>query len=150
MSKVPTRSPSHREIEYAKLAGLGLDLDDIAEDGTVELATLVELAEDRGRPPSHYLAGLALASEHQLASGTCATTVVACAGKCQSWGALDTLDHLVEAWHAKPGRFALAVRSCLDQCDRAAVIRIDSPAGTVVVTEATAKKLDEALAALEV
>ena len=148
MSKVPTRSPSHREIEFDKLAGLGLDLDDIAEDGAVALPALIELAEDLGRPPSHYLAGLALASDLTLAVAPAPITITACIGKCQSWGALDVIDHAVEAIVARPGRYALAVRSCLDQCDRAAVVRIDSPDGTVVVTEASVKKLDEALAAL--
>jgi hypothetical protein len=148
MSKVPTRSPTHREIDMAKLAGLGLDLEDVAEDGTVTLAKLCELAEDRGRPPSHYLAGLALASELALDAGTAPVRVTACAGKCQSWGALDVLDRAVDALQAKPGRFALAVRSCLDQCDKAAVFQIDSPAGTAFVTEATPAKLDEALAAV--
>jgi NADH:ubiquinone oxidoreductase subunit E len=149
MSKVPTRSPTHHEIDYGKLAGLGLDLDDVADGGEVTLAKLVEVAEDRGRPASHYLAGLALASEYQLVTPAAPVTVIACAGKCQSWGALDCLDHLVDALAAKPGRFRLAVRSCLDKCDHAAVVQIDSPAGTVVVTEASPRKLDEALAAVE-
>lgn len=149
MAKVPTRSPTHQEIDYGKLAGLGLDLDDVADDGVVALGKLVELAEDRGRPPSHYLAGLALASEYQLATPEAPVKITACAGKCQSWGALDCLDHLVDALARRPARFSLAVRSCLDRCDHAAVIQIDSPAGTLVVTEASPRKLDEALAAVE-
>lgn len=149
LGKVPTRSPTHREVDIGKLAGLGLELEDLAEDGAVALAALIELAEDRGRRPSHYLASLALASDATLAAGTAPIRVTACAGKCQNWGSLDLLDHLVEALHAKPGRFALAVQSCLDKCDRAAVVQIDSPLGTAVVTEATTAKLDEALSALE-
>ena len=149
MANVPTRSPTHHEIEYAKLAGLGLDLDDVVDDGAVALDKLVELAEDRGRPASHYLAGLALASDYTLTTPDAPVRITACAGKCQSWGALDCLDHLVDALAAKPGRFALAVKSCLDKCDKAAVVQIDSPAGTLVVTEASPRKLDEALAAIE-
>jgi len=149
MANVPTRSPTHHEIEYAKLAGLGLDLDDVAEDGVVTLPKLIEVAEDRGRPASHYLAGLVLASDHTLATPDAPVRITACAGKCQSWGALDCLDHLVDALAAKPGRFALGVKSCLDKCDKAAVVQIDSPAGTLYVTEASPRKLDEALAAIE-
>jgi NADH:ubiquinone oxidoreductase subunit E len=149
MAKVPTRSPTHQEIDYGKLAGLGLDLDDVVDDGVVALPKLIELAEDRGRPASHYLAGLALASEYQLAMDDAPVKVIACVGKCQSWGALDCLDHAVDALAKQPKRFALAVRSCLDRCDHAAVIQIDSPAGTLVVTEASPRKLDEALAAVE-
>jgi hypothetical protein len=149
MNKVPTRSPTHREVDFAKLGGLGLDLEDVAVDGVVSLPALIELAEDRGRPPSHYLAGLSLASELALAAGTAPTTITACVGKCQSWGALDTIDHAIDLLQAKPGRFSLAVRSCLDRCDRAAVVQIDSPAGTVVITEVSPVRLDEALAAVE-
>lgn len=149
MNKVPTRSPTHREIDFGKLGGLGLDLEDVAVDGVVALPALIELAEDRGRPPSHYLAGLSLASELTLAAGDAKTTVTACVGKCQSWGALDTIDHAIDLLQARPGRFSIAVRSCLDQCDKAAVVRIDSPAGTVVITEVSKAKLDEALAAIE-
>jgi len=149
MAKVPTRSPTHREIEYGKLAGLGLDLEDVAVDGAVTMKALIEVAEDRGRPPSHYLAGLALASELGLVGSDAPIKIIVCAGKCQSWGALDALDHLVDQWQTKPARFALAVRSCLDRCDHAAVVQIDSPAGTVVITEATPRKLDEALTAVE-
>lgn len=147
--KVPTRSPTHREVDIGKLAGLGLDLEEIAEDGAVALAALIELAEDNGRRPSHYLAGLALATELTLTSGASPIQITACVGKCQNWGALDCLDHLVDALNTTPGRFALAVRSCLDKCDHAAVIQLDSPLGTVVVTEATTAKLDDALTALE-
>ena len=146
MGNTPTRSPTHRDIDMAKLAGLGLDLEDIAEDGAVTLPALIDLAEDRGRPPSHYLAGLALASELQLAGGTGPVTITACAGKCQSWGALDCLDHLVDKWRDKPGAFALAVRSCLDRCEHAAVVTVETPDGTAVIDRASPEKLDEALA----
>jgi NADH:ubiquinone oxidoreductase subunit E len=136
----------------ARLAGLGLDLEDIADDGVVKLERLVELAEDLGKPPSHYLAGLVLASELVLDGGTGTVTVTACAGKCQSWGALDCLDRAVERWTerraAKRPGFVLAVKQCLDRCEHAAVVIVDSPDGTLVVEQASAAKLDEALAGL--
>ena len=146
--KVPHRSPTHREVDMARLAGLGLDLEDIAEDGAVTLEALIELAEDRGRPASHYLAGLALASELTLTAGDAPVKLTACAGKCQSWGALDCLDHLVDRWADRRGKFALAVRSCLDRCEHAAVVVVDSPDGTAVIDQATPAKVDAALDAI--
>ncbi len=85
MSKVPTRSPTHREVDLGRLAALGLEVDELAEDGVVTLAAVTELAEDRGRPVSHYLAGLALATETTLAVTPGLPVLTVCAGKCQSW-----------------------------------------------------------------
>ncbi|MBA3541965.1 MAG: hypothetical protein H0T79_20280, partial [Deltaproteobacteria bacterium] len=55
-NKVPTRSPTHQEVEMSRLSSMGLEVEEIAKDDEVDLQALIELAEDRGRPPSHYLA----------------------------------------------------------------------------------------------
>jgi hypothetical protein len=92
--KVPTRSPTHADIELSRLSTMGLEVEELAEDGEVALPALVELAEDRGRPVSHYLAAAAL-QEVRIAPPPGATlTARVCAGTCQRWGALDLLDHL--------------------------------------------------------
>jgi hypothetical protein len=67
--KVPSHSPTHQEVEPGRLAALGLELEDIAEDDAVSLAALVELAEDRGRKPSHYLAAIPLETELRVQPG---------------------------------------------------------------------------------
>jgi starvation-inducible DNA-binding protein len=63
MAKLPTRSPTHEDVPAGRLAAMGLELEDIADGDSVALPALVELAEDRGRPASHYLAAIALATE---------------------------------------------------------------------------------------
>ena len=138
--KVPTRSPTHAEVELSRLAAMGLELEDIAEDGEVALPALVELAEDRGRPASHYLAAIPLASELRLA-GSAPLTVKVCAGTCQRYGALDLLDHLA----GKPGAFQLAPVECLDRCDHAPACEVHGAHGQLVLAPATAQALDEAL-----
>ena len=150
MSKIPTRSPTHAEVEPGRLAAMGLELEDIAEGGRVALQPLVELAEDRGRPPSHYLAALPLATELQLAADPAATvTLRVCAGNCQRYGALDLLDHLVERHLAdRPGKLALVLAGCLDRCDQAPACELHGSHGQLVVAPATAAALDEAVAAL--
>jgi hypothetical protein len=145
----PTRSPTHREIEPSRLATLGTELDDIAAGDKVALAALVELAEDRGRSPAHYLAGLALASEYQLDSGDAEASVTLCVGNCQSWGALDCAERAIELWQQRlaagqPG-FRIAVKSCLDRCGGAAACVAATPAGTAVLLQATPEKLEEAV-----
>src|SRR5215212_8771202 len=95
MAKLPTRSPTHADVELSRLASMGLELEDIADGETIALPALIELAEDRGRPASHYLAAIPLATELKLA-GTAPLTLKVCAGNCQRYGALDLLDHLAE------------------------------------------------------
>src|SRR4051812_9823352 len=94
--KTPTQSPTHAEIELSRVAAMGLELEDLA-DGSPDLPLreIVQLAEDRGRPPSHYIAAIALATEIPIASGAKLALKI-CAGNCQQYGALDLIDHLVE------------------------------------------------------
>jgi NADH:ubiquinone oxidoreductase subunit E len=153
MAKLPTRSPTHEDVPLARLAAIGLELEDIADGDTVALPALVELAEDRGRPASHYLAAIPLATELRLAA-TAPIVVKVCAGTCQRWGALDILDHLVDrivgggAGAPGPAGLALAPVSCLDRCDQAPACEIHGPHGQLVVAPATKAALDEAIAAL--
>lgn len=148
MAKLPTRSPTHEDVPIARLSSMGLELEEIAEDDAVALDALVELAEDRGRPPSHYLAAIPLATELRL-TGAIATpaplTVRVCAGNCQRYGALDLLDHLVEK---RSAAFAIAPVTCLDRCDQAPACELHGAHGQLVLAPATASALDEALAQL--
>lgn len=152
MAKLPTRSPTHDDVPLARLAAIGLELEDIADGDSVTLPALVELAEDRGRPASHYLAAIPLATELRLAPAG-RLTVRVCAGTCQRWGALDVLDHLAAqlaghlagAGRAAPPPFALAPVSCLDRCDQAPACEIHGAHGRLVVAPATPAALDDAL-----
>src|SRR5215510_1327629 len=116
MARLPTRSPTHADVEPSRLASMGLELEEIADGDTVALPALIELSEDRGRPASHYLAAIPLATELRLA-GAAPVTVRVCAGTCQRWGALELLDHLAE--RAGATQLAIAPVSCLDRCDLA-------------------------------
>jgi NADH:ubiquinone oxidoreductase subunit E len=157
MAKLPTRSPTHEDVPPGRLAAMGLELEDIADGDTVALPALIELAEDRGRPASHYLAAIALATELRVAPAA-PVTVRVCAGTCQRWGALDLLDHLAghlaghlaeppsgpPAGRAAP-RFAIAPVSCLDRCDHAPACEIHGTHGQLVVAPASPGALDDAL-----
>jgi hypothetical protein len=145
--KLPTRSPTHEDIDLGRLSSMGLELEEIADGETVALPAIVELAEDRGRPVSHYLAAIPLATELRVDAGSAPLTVKVCAGTCQRYGALDLLDHLVERWTKTPA-FTILPVSCLDRCDQAAACEVHGPHGQLVIAPATVAKLDEALAAL--
>jgi len=151
--KVPTRSPTHEDVPMARLASMGMELDEIADDGRVALPALIELAEDRGRPASHYIAAIPLATELQLVtdmgtgSGSGTVSLRVCSGNCQRYGALDLLDHLVERSSGKGG-FGIVPVECLDRCDHGPAIEIDSAHGKLVLAPATKTTLDEALDSL--
>jgi hypothetical protein len=153
MSKVPTRSPTHRDLEIDRLAALGMEVEELAEEqgGPIDVQAMLDLAADRGKPVSHFYAGAALAAEVELATGRNAAVIV-CAGKCQAYGALPLLDRAAELWEErKDGKlplFDIAVRSCLDRCDQAAVCEVRGPGGSAVITEANPTKLAEGLAAV--
>jgi len=145
MSKLPTRSPTHEDVPLGRLSSMGLEIKEIAEGEEVTLAALIELAEDRGRPVSHYLAAVALATELRVVPSA-PLTVRVCAGTCQRWGALDLLDHLAE--RASVAGVALAPVTCLDRCDQAPACELHGAHGQLVLAPATRACLDEALAAL--
>ena len=147
MSKLPTRSPTHEEVDPTRLASMGLELEDIADGDAVPLPALVELAEDRGRPASHYIAAIPLATELKLA-GSAPVTIRVCAGNCQRYGALDLLDHLAERMLKDPSKVAINPVTCLDRCDQAPACEAHSASGQLVLAPATTANLDEALSAL--
>jgi hypothetical protein len=154
MAKLPTRSPTHDDVPPGRLAAMGLEIEEIADGDEVALPALVELAEDRGRPVSHYLAAIPLATELRLACGdpggepgAATITVRVCAGNCQRWGALDLLDHLAER-AIKSSQLAIAPVSCLDRCDLAPACELHGAHGQLVVAPATRAALDEALRTL--
>lgn len=145
-SKVPTRSPTHEDVPIARLSSMGLELDEIAEDETVSIAALAELAEDRGRPASHYLVAIPLATELKVKSSG-GVEVRVCAGNCQRYGSLDLLDHLV-ARHLKAQTFTIAPVECMDHCDNAPACELHGAHGKLVLAPATASGIDEALDSL--
>ncbi len=148
MGNTPNRSPTHRDVDMGKLAGLGMEVEELAEAGPLSPGRLIALAEEQGKPVSHYYAALALATE--LEAPTAPVTAVFCAGKCQAWGALDAIDRAAAVWEKRGGGFAIGVRSCLDRCEDAAVCQIRTPSGTATLVrikaEDVAAALEEALA----
>ncbi|HTL32986.1 MAG TPA: hypothetical protein VL326_07670 [Kofleriaceae bacterium] len=142
MTKLPTRSPTHEEVDPTRLASMGLELEDIADGDEVPLPALVELAEDRGRPPSHYIAAIPLATELKLA-GKAPVSIRVCAGNCQRYGALDLLDHLVTK-----SAVQIVPVTCLDRCDQAPACEVHSANGQLVLAPATNANLDEAISGL--
>lgn len=145
MTRLPTRSPTHEDVPLGRLSAMGLEIEEIADGDEVALSALIELAEDRGRPASHYLAAVALATELRVVP-TQPITVRVCAGTCQRWGALEILDHLAD--RAAASGVAIAPVSCLDRCDQAPACELHGSHGQLVLAPATKFGLDAALAEL--
>ena len=126
---------------------MGLELEEIADNEQVALAEMIELAEDRGRPVSHYLAAIPLATELRVDAGTAPLSIKVCAGTCQRYGALDLLDALVERW-SKAKTFKIVPVTCLDRCDQAPACEVHGDHGQLVLAPATKTSLDEAVSTL--
>ncbi len=142
-SKIPTRSSTHREIDPARLARLGLEVEELAEGGPITPDRVIALAAEQGKEPSQYYAAAALATETELP--TAPIMAVFCVGTCQGWGALDCVDRAVTTWERQPGRFAIGVRACLDRCADAPVCELRTPDGTAVLAQTTPAKVAAAL-----
>jgi NADH:ubiquinone oxidoreductase subunit E len=128
----------------SRLSAMGLEVEDIAVAGVVTIPALVELAEDRGRPVSHYLAAIPLGDEVRVADAGEKIVLKICAGSCQQWGALDLLDHAAERWQNRQG-FRLVPVACLDRCDQAPACELHGDHGQLVIAPATKQALDQAL-----
>jgi hypothetical protein len=126
-----------------RLAGLGMEVEELAEGGPLTADRLLRYAEEQGKPVSHYYAAVALATELELPTEP--VTAVFCAGKCQSWGALDAIDAAALVWEKRGGGFAIGVRSCLDKCEEAAVCQIRTPSGTATLVRVKAEDVTQAL-----
>jgi hypothetical protein len=105
---------------------------------------MLALAEEQGKPVSHYYVGVALATDLELP--TAPVTAVFCAGKCQSWGALEAIDRAAAEWEKRGGGFAIGVRTCLDRCEDAPVCELRTPGGTATLARV---KPDDVTAALD-
>lgn len=146
--KQPSREPTHKPADHKKLLRLGLSAEEAADGEAIRCDAIEELALEEGADPSHVYAAVALtteiafAREHEVA-------FVACAGKCQSWGALDVIDELtiLRQRRIDDGQpaFDVQARSCLDRCEHAPVVMIHTPNGTAVLTQATRTTIAEAV-----
>jgi hypothetical protein len=142
MGNTPHRSTTHRDIEMHKLPGLGMEVEELAEGGPLTPERMIALAEEQGKPASHYYAAVALATELPLP--TAPVTLTFCAGKCQSWGALDAIDRAALEYE-KRGGFAIAVKSCLDKCEEAPVCELRTPSGTTYLLRTKPDDVSHAL-----
>ncbi len=145
--------PTHKPLEPTKLMRIASDMEDRADEEGLELINLEfieEHSEETGTPESHLLAAL-LASNIELERSSDKAFVV-CAGKCQSWGSLDHLQHLLDVRRKRVedgGQgFDIRVRSCLDRCEQPAVVAIETPDGAAVIPKANVDSLNEAIAQL--
>ena len=147
---IPSAPPTHTPLSPTKLLTIASDLEDRADEEGIDILTLEfieEQSEETGTPESHILAAM-LACNMDLERGSDNTFVV-CAGKCQAWGAVDHIQHLLDARRKHGAKaFDVRVRGCLDRCEQAVVVAVETPDGTAVLPQATTESLDEAIAQL--
>ena len=127
-----------------RLLRLASTLEDAVEesDGDVVTSELIEeVAEDNGYERSHlYAAACVTDLEFSLPEPI---TFRVCAGGCQNWGALDRIEQLLE--FREELRFNIQPRNCLDKCQQAPAIVVDTPDGVALIGNATAQAITEAM-----
>lgn len=145
------RPPTHKPVDFAKLANLGMEIEDLADGGPLALETLIDYASEQGKAPSHLLAATALSTE--VAMAPAAATFTVCAGTCQQYGALPLMDALCAQWEQRrddgKSLFTIAPRRCLDRCADGPVVTLTTADGTAVIPRATVQAMTEAVAALD-
>jgi NADH:ubiquinone oxidoreductase subunit E len=141
----PVRPATHPPIPMHRLMGLAVDIEEAfeaagAESLTPELAE--EIAADVGASVAHVYVAAAMMT--QIACDTSATTrFEICVGGCQQWGAVAALQHLLKR-HEGSG-YGIVAKNCLDQCEHAPMVFVQTPDGRAALPEATPAKLDEAI-----
>jgi NADH:ubiquinone oxidoreductase subunit E len=147
---VPSRPATHTALDLMKLMGLGGEIEEglnMAGADALDVALLEDLAGDLGVPISHLFAAAALTTQLPFAQGEGPTFTV-CAGGCQRWGALPVLEALVaeRARREQAGEptFEIHAKRCLDQCDKAAVVAVQTDHGTGLLAEVTPASILEA------
>jgi NADH:ubiquinone oxidoreductase subunit E len=130
------------------------ELDDAFEliDGDKLTPEIVEeLASDIGASVVHVYAAAALMTEIECDTSE-PLRFELCIGGCQGWGSAELLMHLLKKRAARidddAASFGIVVKRCLDHCDKAAMMFVQTPDGRAAIPEASVAKLDEALAQL--
>ena len=146
--KSPYREETHSPVDLNRLMKLGVSIDDAAEDEEIEHSALDDLAYDAGEGIERFYAACALTTdvkikrEHDVAFEVCV-------GKCQAWGALPMVESLTKQKEALEEKgspsFDIVAKSCLDKCNKAAVVMAKTPSGTVLLEEATIDDVKKAV-----
>jgi len=146
--KKPSRAPTHTPLDTTRLMKLAGELEDAAEEGQLTAELIDELAEDNGVDREHYYAALPL-TDVELTAPEGTPSFVVCVGGCQGWGALPCIGALLDARDERiqsgGSTFAVRVKSCLDRCDKAAVVEVHTADGTAVIAEGTPDAVVEAI-----
>lgn len=145
------RPATHTPIALERLTQLATKLEDaLAAEGEDKLTPdLVEIiAGDLGAPEAHVYAAAATLTDIACDSGQPIRFEV-CVGGCQSWGAVQILDHLLLR-HAERRAdelpvFSVVAKRCLDKCAHAPVVLVHTQDGSAGISRATSDKIDEAL-----
>ena len=145
----PNREPTHKALDHRKLMNLGLVVEEAADGEPVTCSALDELALENGVDASHLYAAIAITTEIEIAREH-DVAFVACAGNCQHWGALECIEHLATMRQQRmdagqPG-FDIQARTCLDQCEHAPVLQVQTTSGTALLQRATPETLTDAIA----
>ncbi len=147
-AKRPRRPETHDPADTMKLMNLGLELEEEADGEPVTFEMMEELADDHGVPLKLVVAGAALVDDLELANDAEVRFRV-CTGRCQSWGALDRLEHLISLRRQDRGdgkpNFDIEPVDCLDRCEHAPSMIVVTDHGIAGLDNVSEADLDTAV-----
>ena len=147
----PPRPPTHKAGDLAKLMSHGIDLEAYAQDGFLSHDALERFASDEGIALKEAYAAAAYNPSLRFELREDVQLVV-CVGACQQWGAMDVVDHLIGEKERRGAAdlpsYDIMTRSCLNACDHAPMVALQSVDGATGLTRATKESVNAALRSL--
>jgi NADH:ubiquinone oxidoreductase subunit E len=144
----PRPPPTHKAMDLARLTSLAMDLEEHAQDGFLTHDALETFASEQGIPIKEAYAAAAYNPSLRFELREDVQLVV-CVGGCQQWGALDVVDHALTERERRAAAdetsYDVVTRSCLNACDHAPMIALQTPHGATGMPKATRDKVNQAL-----
>ena len=126
-----------------RLVNLAVQIEEAFEMAGAETLTPALAAEIAADVGAHVYAAVALMTEIAC-DASAPVRFEVCVGGCQQWGAMDLVKHLVKRRGDDDG-YGIVAKNCLDKCEHAAMVFVQTPDGRAGIPSATTAKLDEAI-----
>lgn len=154
MTNQPDRPATHEPVSFGIIFGLADQMKAAlkkAKAKTISRAFLEDFAQTQQQPLTHCY--IAANYTNKSFAHTHPVRLTVCVGSCQKWGALESLSHLLDLRTQREGQqqasFDINTINCLDRCQDAPVISIETPDGTAGIPLATPQAIQDALAQLD-
>jgi len=140
------RPPTHKPLDMMVLFQLIQKIRTAAQGQPLSHDQVEALATEQGLPVSNVMAAMMFDPNLSITPETKAQITV-CVGRCQSYGAIENLEKLLELRAARKAAgepyFDLKTKNCMDRCDQGPVMESKCEAGLAIQEFAKLEDLEE-------